>query len=100
MHLRRKKRKATTAFSVFDSYYDGAKGVFLIYIFFSLITDFLDGYLARALNATSKLGSILDPACDRVVTLVMFYFFYKEGLLSGLYCFLLFLRPLRRKASY
>ena len=81
-------------FLAFDSYYDGSKSVFLLFIFCSLITDFLDGYLARALNATSKLGSILDPACDRVVTLIMFYFFYTEGLLSRFYCFLLFLRPI------
>jgi len=75
-------------------YYDGHKLFFLGFLFLSIVTDFLDGYLARALHATSKLGSILDPACDRVVTFIMFYFFYREGLLSRFYFFLLLLRPL------
>jgi cardiolipin synthase len=29
------------------------------------ITDFLDGYLARKWNQTSKIGRRLDPACDK-----------------------------------
>lgn len=75
------------------SYYEHSPYHFLGFIFLSLVTDFLDGFLARALSATSKIGSILDPACDRIVTFVMFYFFYRESLLSGLYFILLLLRP-------
>src|SRR5258706_1605546 len=30
-------------------------------------TDTLDGYLARRLNQTSKLGAILDPAADKLL---------------------------------
>jgi cardiolipin synthase len=32
----------------------------------SSITDFLDGFLARALNQVSRLGQLLDPAADRL----------------------------------
>jgi cardiolipin synthase len=32
-------------------------------------TDWLDGVLARALNQTSKLGALLDPAADRLYIL-------------------------------
>ncbi len=32
----------------------------------SSVTDFLDGYLARRLNQTSRLGRVLDPVADRV----------------------------------
>ncbi len=34
------------------------------------LTDWLDGKLARALNQTSKLGVVLDPAADRLYILV------------------------------
>ncbi|MFC6355869.1 CDP-alcohol phosphatidyltransferase family protein [Luethyella okanaganae] len=32
----------------------------------SSLTDFLDGYLARALRQESRLGQLLDPAADRL----------------------------------
>lgn len=35
------------------------------------ITDYLDGYLARRLNQTSKLGVILDPVADRLYILAV-----------------------------
>jgi CDP-diacylglycerol--glycerol-3-phosphate 3-phosphatidyltransferase len=31
------------------------------------ITDYLDGYLARKLNQTSKLGEFLDPVADKLI---------------------------------
>lgn len=35
------------------------------------ITDYLDGYLARHLNQTSKIGAILDPVADRLFILAV-----------------------------
>lgn len=35
-----------------------------------LITDFLDGRLARAWNVISKTGKIIDPLADKICTLV------------------------------
>jgi cardiolipin synthase (CMP-forming) len=35
------------------------------------ITDFLDGYLARRLGQTSRLGEILDPVADRLYILAV-----------------------------
>jgi len=35
------------------------------------VTDWLDGYLARRLNQTSKLGQILDPVADRLYILAV-----------------------------
>jgi CDP-diacylglycerol--glycerol-3-phosphate 3-phosphatidyltransferase len=31
------------------------------------ITDYLDGYLARRLNQTSKFGAFLDPVADKLI---------------------------------
>ncbi|MEM6308404.1 MAG: CDP-alcohol phosphatidyltransferase family protein, partial [Pseudomonadota bacterium] len=34
------------------------------------LTDYLDGYLARAWNQTSKLGAMLDPIADKAMVLI------------------------------
>jgi cardiolipin synthase len=38
----------------------------LIVLMLSGITDYADGWLARRLNQTSRLGQLLDPAADRL----------------------------------
>ena len=35
------------------------------------LTDWLDGYLARRLNQTSKLGEFLDPVADKLMVVVV-----------------------------
>lgn len=42
-----------------------AMGVFII----AAITDWLDGFLARYLNQTSRLGAFLDPVADKLIVL-------------------------------
>ncbi len=47
-----------------------------ILIFISLlavISDFLDGYLARILDEETVLGIYLDPVCDKIVTTVALF---------------------------
>jgi len=46
-----------------------ADGWALVVLMVSGVTDYLDGYLARKLNQTSKLGEILDPVVDRLYIL-------------------------------
>jgi cardiolipin synthase len=44
-------------------------------LFFSAVTDWLDGYLARRWNQITRLGQLLDPVADRlyiVATVVAF----------------------------
>ena len=43
----------------------------LVVLMLSGITDYLDGYLARRLGQTSKLGEILDPVADRLYILAV-----------------------------
>jgi CDP-diacylglycerol--glycerol-3-phosphate 3-phosphatidyltransferase len=43
-----------------------AAGVFLL----AAITDWLDGYLARRLGQTSRLGAFLDPVADKLIVCV------------------------------
>jgi cardiolipin synthase len=50
-----------------------ALGVFAL----MAITDKLDGYLARRLNQTSRLGALLDPVADKLllsITVVLLWF--------------------------
>ncbi len=46
-----------------------ADGLALLVLVLSGISDYADGYLARKLNQTSKLGEILDPVADRLYIL-------------------------------
>ena len=41
----------------------------LVVLMLSGVTDYLDGYLARRLQQTSRLGEILDPVADRLYIL-------------------------------
>ena len=43
----------------------------LVVLMLSGVTDYLDGFLARKLNQTSKVGEILDPVADRLYILAV-----------------------------
>jgi cardiolipin synthase len=43
----------------------------LLVLMLAGFTDYLDGWLARTLNQTSKLGQILDPVADRLYILAV-----------------------------
>ena len=40
----------------------------LLLILFGMVTDILDGYLARRLNQVTELGKIIDPLGDKLGT--------------------------------
>lgn len=51
--------------------YAGQARIFLICLVISLLTDTLDGFIARRLNATSAIGAKLDSLADLAVCLAM-----------------------------
>lgn len=48
-----------------------ADGLAVIVLVVSGLTDWLDGYLARALNQRSRIGQLLDPVADRLYILAI-----------------------------
>ena len=54
---------------VWSFYVEGNLSNWIGFGFFALagITDFFDGYLARSMGATSKLGQFLDPVADKLI---------------------------------
>ncbi len=49
------------------------------------ITDYFDGYLARAQGAVSKLGVFLDPIADKIMVAAVILTLTAQGVLRGPY---------------
>ena len=49
------------------------------------ITDYFDGYLARASGAVSKLGVFLDPIADKIMVATVILTLAAQGILRGPY---------------
>lgn len=47
-------------------------GIAAIVLFIAGITDYLDGYVARAFKQQSRLGQFLDPAADKLLVTAAF----------------------------
>jgi cardiolipin synthase len=58
-----------------------ADGVALGILVFAGVSDYLDGRLARALNQTSKLGTLLDPLADRLYILATIFALTARGII-------------------
>ncbi len=58
------------------------------------ITDFLDGWLARRVHATSRWGALIDPIADRVFVLTVVGTFLFTGALSTSAYFILISRDI------
>ena len=51
-------------------------GIFLV----AAVTDFFDGYFARRLNKTTRLGALLDPIADKLLMSAAFISLVELGL--------------------
>jgi CDP-diacylglycerol--glycerol-3-phosphate 3-phosphatidyltransferase len=51
----------------------------LIAVFLAMITDSIDGYLARKYRSVSKFGAILDPAMDKFFVYFVLTVLFLEG---------------------
>lgn len=61
-------------------------------VFFAVVTDLLDGYLARVLSCESAFGAMLDPICDAIfiVSILSYAVLYLH--LPGIYWIVLLVR--------
>ena len=64
------------------------------------ITDFLDGWLARRVHATSRWGALLDPIADRVFVLTVVATLLFTGMLSTSAYFVLIMRDLATAVGF
>src|SRR6476646_10429253 len=63
-------------------------------------TDFLDGWLARRVKATSRWGALLDPIADRFFVLTVVGTFLFTGALSTAGYFILITRDLATAVGF
>jgi cardiolipin synthase len=66
----------------------------LILLVIAVLTDFLDGQIARRFNQESDLGKILDPAIDRVLIFALLAGLIVRGLVPAFIIVLVLVREL------
>jgi cardiolipin synthase (CMP-forming) len=54
-----------------------------------VITDMLDGYLARKFNEVTEMGKIIDPLADKVVVAAIIIKIYLLGLIPDYYFYMI-----------
>ncbi|MCK5745144.1 MAG: CDP-alcohol phosphatidyltransferase family protein, partial [Oricola sp.] len=57
--------------------------VALVIFVIAALTDFLDGYVARARGETSALGAALDPVADKLLIAAAFILLVRNGVVHG-----------------
>ncbi len=65
-----------------------------IILLFSGITDIADGFIARRFNMITRLGTILDPAADKLMQFTVFLCLYMVDLIPSWLVLLLFVKEI------
>jgi CDP-diacylglycerol---glycerol-3-phosphate 3-phosphatidyltransferase len=64
------------------------------------VTDFLDGWLARRANLTTRWGALIDPIADRMFVFTAVCVFLFEGAIGSLQYFVLISRDLMTAVGF
>jgi len=71
-----------------------ALALVLMLMIIAEITDFLDGYIARKFNQSSRFGELLDPICDTIYHLSVFMAFMSNGWMAPWMLIIIYAREL------
>lgn len=66
----------------------------IFFLFIALITDFLDGYIARSFERETKFGSLMDPIVDKVLYASLLVVFIEKGFISSIAPIIIVLREI------
>lgn len=66
----------------------------LALMIFAELSDFVDGFIARRFNQASRLGEVIDPVCDSIYHLSVFFAFLYNGWMAPWMLFLIYARDL------
>ncbi len=65
-----------------------------IFVVIAVLTDWLDGIIARKRNDVTKHGELLDPAVDKIFTLSILTAFVEKNVISSFVVFLIVAREM------
>jgi cardiolipin synthase len=71
----------------------------ILLIFIIIITDFLDGIIARRFNLITNIGSILDPIADKIVVISFYSYLLLVNKVNLLYFIIIMIRDLSQLMS-
>jgi len=71
----------------------------LVLIIIIILTDFLDGIIARRFNLITNIGSILDPIADKVVVLSFFSYLLLVNKVNLFYYLIILIRDISQLLS-
>jgi len=66
----------------------------IVLVIAALATDYLDGWIARHLGSTTRMGALLDPFADRLFVLVVVSVLLFDGALTTLGYFVMIFRDI------
>jgi len=70
------------------------KSYFYAILFIALLSDFLDGIVARKLNQHSELGKTLDPIADGIILFAFIILLNRRGDIADWFCIFYFARQM------